>query len=97
MKDLYDELEPLGQQKPWPEERKHKIAVTTTEVIRFAGNQTERQMYQQPLPRADAKSAAKGLNTRSMLNVVFVREVIVVFLVNVVSRPRERHRSTCSC
>ena len=60
VKDLYDELGAPGQQKLWLEARKRKIAVTKTQVNEFVQRQAERQVFSQPLPRAEGKSASEG-------------------------------------
>ena len=48
--------------------------------------QGERQVFTQPLPRAKGQTAVEDVHSRYMLDVVFVRDLIVVFLVNVFTR-----------
>ena len=86
VKDLYDELGMPGAQKLWLEVRKRKIAVTKSQINDFVQRQAERQVFAQPLPRAEGKTASEDVNARYMLDVVFVRDLIVVFLVNVFTR-----------
>ena len=85
-KDLYDELGMPGAQKLWLEVRKRKIPVSRSQVNEFVQKQAERQVFTQPLPRAEGKTASEDVNARYMLDVVFVRDLIVVFLVNVFTR-----------
>ena len=86
VRDLYDELGMPGAQKLWLEVRKRKIAVTKSQINDFVQRQAERQVFAQPLPRAEGKTASEDVNARYMLDVVFVRDLIVVFLVNVFTR-----------
>ena len=72
--------------KLWLEVRKRKIKVSRTQVNDFVSKQGERQVFTQPLPAAKGKTVAEDVNARFMLHVVFVRELIVVFLVNVFTR-----------
>ena len=46
----------------------------------------ERQVFTAPLPKAQGKTASEDVNARFMLDIVFVRDLIVVFLVNVFTR-----------
>lgn len=86
VKELYEELGAPGQQKLWLEVRKRRIQVTKTQVNEFVSRQGERQVFTQPLPKAEGKTAAEDLDARYMFDVVFVRDLIVVFLVNVFTR-----------
>ena len=86
VRELYEELGAPGQQKLWLEVRKRKIQVTRSQVNEFVSKQGERQVYTQPLPQAKGKTAAEDVNARVMLDVVFVRDLIIVFLVNVFTR-----------
>ena len=86
VRDLYDELGMPGAQELWLEVRKRKIAVTKSQINDFVQRQAERQVFAQPLPRAEGKTASEDVNARYMLDVVFVRDLIVVFLVNVFTR-----------
>ena len=75
-----------GQQKLWLEVRKRKIQATRSQVDAFVTKQGERQVDAQPLPQAKGKTASEDVNARYMLDVVFIRDLIVVFLVNVFTR-----------
>ena len=75
-----------GQQKLWLEVRKRKIQVTRSQVDAFVAKQGERQVFTQPLPKAKGQTAVEDVNARYMLDVVFVRDLVVVFLVNVFTR-----------
>jgi hypothetical protein len=86
VKELYEELGAPGQQKLWLEVRKRKIQATRSQVDAFVSKQGERQVYTQPLPQARGQTAAEDVNARYMLDVVFIRDLIVVFLVNVFTR-----------
>jgi len=86
VRELYEELGAPGQQKLWLEVRKRTIQVTRSQVNEFVSKQGERQVYTQPLPQAKGKTAAEDVNARYMLDVVFVRDLIIVFLVNVFTR-----------
>ena len=86
VRELYEELGAPGQQKLWLEVRKRKIQATRSQVDAFVAKQGERQVYTQPLPQAKGQTAAEDVNARYMLDVVFVRDLIVVFLVNVFTR-----------
>ena len=48
--------------------------------------QGEGQVFTQSLPQAKGQTAAEDVNARFMLDVVLVRELIVVFLVKVFTR-----------
>ena len=102
VRDLYETLGAPGQQKLWLEVRKRRIAVSRAQVNAFVARQGERQVFTQPLPRAEGKTVAEDVNARYMLDIVFVRQLIVVFLVNVLTRktwgrvvPNKR-RAQCS-
>lgn len=86
VRELYEELGAPGQQKLWLEVRKRKIQATRSQVNDFVSRQGERQVFTQPLPQAKGQTAAEDVNARYMLDVVFVRDLIVVFLVNVFTR-----------
>ena len=86
VRELYEELGAPGQQKLWLEVRKRKIQATRSQVNAFVTKQGERQVYAQPLPQAKGQTAAEDVNARYMLDLVFVRGLIVVFLVNVFTR-----------
>ena len=86
VRQLYEELGAPGQQKLWLEVRKRKIQATRSQVDAFVAKQGERQVYAQPLPQAKGKTASEDVNARYMLDVVFIRDLIVVFLVNVFTR-----------
>ena len=86
VRELYEDLGAPGSQKLWLEVRKRKIQVTRSQVDDFVSKQGERQVFTQPLPQAKGKTAAEDVNARYMLDVVFVRDLIVVFLVNVFTR-----------
>ena len=86
VKELFEELGSPGQAKLWLEVRKRKIQVTRTQVNAFVSRQGERQVFAQPLPAAKGKTAVEDVNARYMLDVVFVRALTVVFLVNVFTR-----------
>ena len=83
---LYEELGAPGQQKLWLEVRKRKIQVTRSQVNEFVSRQGERQVFAQPLPQSKGKTAAEDVHARYMLDVVFFRDLIVVFLVEVFTR-----------
>ena len=83
VRELYEELGALGQQKLWLEVRKRKIQVTRSQVNVFVSKQAERQVLTQPLPQPKGQTASEDVNARYMLDVVFVRDLIVVFLLNV--------------
>ena len=86
VRELYEELGAPGQQKLWLEVRKRKIQVTRSQVIEYVSRQGERQVYTQPLPQAKGQTAAEDVHARYMLDVVFLRGLIVVFLVEVFTR-----------
>ena len=86
VRELYEELGPPGQQKLWLEVRKRKIQATRSQVDAFVAKQGERQVFTQPLPQAKGQTAVEDVNARCMLDVVFIRDFIVVFLVNVFTR-----------
>ena len=87
VKDLYEELGAPGQQKLFLEVRKRKIPVSRTQVNEFVQRQAERQVFSQPLPRAEGKTASEDVDARYMLDVVNFRgDLIALFLVNVFTR-----------
>ena len=86
VRELYEDLGAPGQHKLWLEVRKRKMGVTKTQVNDFVSKQGERQVFTLPLPQAKGKTASEDVNARYMLDVVFVRELVVVFLVNVFTR-----------
>jgi hypothetical protein len=65
---------------------KRKIQVTRSQVIEYVSRQGERQVYAQPLPQAKGQTDAEDVHARYMLDVVFARDLIVVFLVEVFTR-----------
>ena len=85
VRELYEELG-AGQQKLYLEVRKRKIQVTRSQGNEFVAKQGERQVFTQPLPQAKGQTAAEDVNARYMLDVVFVRDLIVVFLVKTLTR-----------
>ena len=93
VRELYEELGAPGQQKLWLEVRKRKIQVTRSQVNEFVSRQGERQVFTQPLPQAKGQTAAEDVNARYILDVVFVRDLIVVFLVSV-KQDRGQRRSS---
>ena len=86
VRELYEELGAPGQQKLWLEVRKRKLEVTRSQVNEFVSRQGERQVFTRPLPQAKGQTAAEDVNARYMLDVVYVRDLVVVFLVNVFTR-----------
>ena len=84
VKDLYEELGMPGQQKLFLEVRKRKIPVSRTQVNEFVQRQAERQVFTQPLPRAEGKTASEDVDARYMLDVVVFRgDIMGLFLINV--------------
>ena len=87
VKDIYAELGMPGQQKLWLEVRKRKIAVTKTQVNELVQRQAERQVFTNPLPRSEGKTASEDVDARYMLDVVnFRTDLMALFLVNVFTR-----------
>ena len=86
VRELYEELGAPGQQKLWLEVRKRKLQVTRSQVNEFVAKQGERQVFSQPLPQAKGQTAVEDVHARYMLDVVFVRDLIAVFLVEVFTR-----------
>ena len=83
VRDLYDELGALGQQKLFLEVRKRKIPVSRSQVNEFVQRQAERQVFTQPLPRAQRKTASEDVDARYMIDVVnFRRDLLGLFLIN---------------
>ena len=84
VKELYEELGAPGQQKLWLEVRKRKIQATRSQVDAFVAKQGERQVFTQPLPRAEGKTASEDVDARYMIDVVNFRgDVMALFMVNV--------------
>ena len=80
VRDLYDELGLPGQQKLFLEARKRKIAVTRSQVNEFVQRQAERQVFAQPLPRAEGKTASEDVDARFMIDIVnFRRDLLGLF------------------
>jgi hypothetical protein len=87
VRDLYEQLGAPGQQKLWLEVRKRGIAVSRNQVNDFVRSRGERQVFAQPLPRAEGKTASEDVNARFMLDVVNFRgDLMGLFLVNVFTR-----------
>ena len=86
VRELYEDLGAPGASKLFLEAKKRNLAVTRNQVNEFVKRQGERQVFSQPLPQAKGKAASEDVNARYMLDVVFVRDLIVVFLVNVFTR-----------
>ena len=87
VRDLYEELGMPGAAKLFQEVRKRGIAVSRNQVNDFVRGRGERQVFTQPLPRAEGKTASEDVNARFMLDVVNFRgDLMVVFLVNVFTR-----------
>ena len=59
-----------GAQKLWQEVRKRNIAVSRNQVNDFVRSRGERQVFAQPLPRAEGKTASEDVNARYQLDVV---------------------------
>ena len=87
VRDIYAELGMPGQQKLWLEVRKRKIPVSRSQVNEFVQKQAERQVFTQPLPRAQGKTASEDINSRYMIDIVnFRTDLMALFLVNVFTR-----------
>ena len=87
VRDLYEELGMPGQAKLFQEVRKRGIQVSRSQVNEFVRSRGERQVFTQPLPRAEGKTASEDVHSRYMLDVVNFRgDLMVVFLVNVFTR-----------
>ena len=86
VRELYEDLGAPGSQKLWLEVRKRKIQVTRSQVNEFVSKQGERQVFTLPLPQAKGKTVSEDVNARYMLDVVFVRDLVAVFLVTVFTR-----------
>ena len=87
VKDIYDELGMPGQQKLFLEVRKRKIAVSRSQGNEFVQRQAERQVFTNPLPRSEGKTASEDVDARYMLDVVNFRgDLMALFLVNVFTR-----------
>ena len=86
-KDLYEELGMPGSTKLWLEVRKRKIPVSRSQVNEFVQKQAERQVFTQPLPRAEGKTASEDVDARYMIDVVNFRgDLMALFMVNVFTR-----------
>jgi hypothetical protein len=86
VRDLYEQLGMPGASKLFQEVRKRGIAVSRGQVNEFVKGRGERQVFAQPLPRAEGKTASEDVNARYMLDVVNFRGDLAVFLVNVFTR-----------
>ena len=87
VRDLYEELGMPGQAKLFQEVRKRGIAVSRSQVNEFVKGRGERQVFTQPLPRAEGKTASEDVNARYMMDVVnFKGDLMALFLVNVFTR-----------
>ena len=87
VKDLSEELGMPGQQKLWLEVRKRKIPVSRSQVNEFVQKQAERQVFTQPLPRSEGKTASEDVSARVMLDIVnFRTDLMSLFMVNVFTR-----------
>ena len=87
VRTLYDELGMPGQQKLFLEVRKRKIPVSRTQVNEFVQRQAERQVFTQPLPRSEGKTASENVDARYMIDVINLRgDLMALFLVNVFTR-----------
>ena len=84
---MYEELGAPGQQKLFLEVRKRKIPVSRSQVNEFVQRQAERQVFTQPLPRAQGKSASEDVDARYMIDIVNFRgDLMGLFLINVFTR-----------
>ena len=87
VRDIYDELGMPGAQKLWLEVRKRKIPVSRSQVNEFVQKQAERQVFTQPLPRSQGKTASEDVDARYMIDVVNFRgDLMALFMVNVFTR-----------
>ena len=87
VKDLSEELGMPGAQKLWLEVRKRKIPVSRSQVNEFVQKQSERQVFTNPLPRAEGKTASEDVDARYMIDVVNFRgDLMALFMVNVFTR-----------
>ena len=70
------------------EVRKRGIAgVSRSQVNEFVKGRGERQVFAQPLPRAEGKTASEDVNASFMLDVINFRgDLMGLFLVNVFTR-----------
>ena len=69
VRDIYDELGMPGQQKLFLEVRKRKIAVSRSRVNEFVQRQAERQVFTNPLPRSEGKTASEDVNSRFVIDI----------------------------
>ena len=68
VRDLYKELGMPGAQKLFQEVRKRGIAgISRAQVNEFVKGRGERQVFTQPLPRAEGKTASEDVNARYMI------------------------------
>ena len=82
VRDIYAELGMPGQQKLWLEVRKRKIAVSRSQVNEFVQRQAERQVFTQPLPRAQGKTASEDVDSRFQIDVVNFRgDLMALFMI----------------
>ena len=87
VKDLYEELGMPGQQKLFLEVRKRKIPVSRTQVNEFVQRQAERQVFTQPRPRSEGKTASEDVESRVQIDVVNFRgDLMALFMIQVFSR-----------
>ena len=88
VRDLYEQLGMPGATKLFQEVRKRGIdGISRNQINEFVRSRGERQVFAQPLPRAEGKTASEDLDARYMLDVVNFRgNLMAVFLVNVFSR-----------
>ena len=65
VRDLYDELGGVGAQKLFQEVRKRGITgISRAQINEFVKGRAERQVFTQPLPRAEGKTASEDVNAR---------------------------------
>ena len=61
--------------------------MSRSQVYEFVQSRGERQVFTQPLPRAEGKTASEDVDARYMLDVVSFRDgLMTTFLVNVFTR-----------
>ena len=66
VRDLYEGLGMPGAAKLFQEVRKRGIAVSRSQVNEFVKGRAERQVFTQPLPRAEGKTASEDVDARFM-------------------------------
>ena len=87
VRDLYDELGMPGAQKLFLEVRKRGIQVSRSQVNEFVKGRAERQVFEQPLPRAEGKTASEDVHSRFQIDVVnFRTDLIALFMIQVFTR-----------